>query len=531
MDTYLQAQAKRLKASSLTHLFEQSPQRCETFSLEAGEIFYDYSRNHIDSEAMSHLCQFAERQGLRQAITDLFNGESVNNTEQRPALHSALREPKSASEKSRQVHAALDKMKDFVEQIHRQQWRGFTGKPVDSIVNIGIGGSDLGPRMVTQALSAYRVDTIDVFFVANIDGADLEDTLSQLNPETTVFILASKSFTTLETLNNALSARQWCLDGGCSQDALYKHFIAISTNLSAAKDFGIAADNIFPLWDWVGGRYSLWSAIGLPIALAVGMDNFHSLLQGAYAMDIHFRDAAFADNMPVIAALLSHWYCHYWGTRSHAVLPYAQRLCRLPAYLQQLDMESLGKCVTRDGLPINQETGVVIWGTEGTNGQHSFHQLLHQGTQMIPVDFIAVKQSMSDYSDQHRHLLACCIGQSQALLQGKTLKQAQMELRAQGLDEAEIKRLAPHKVIAGNKPSSTIVLNALTPKSLGALIAFYEHKVYASSVLLGINAFDQWGVELGKQLGKPVYHALQSGECDPLWDSSTRALINALKTS
>ncbi len=528
MDNTLEAQHKQLNESTLLDLFKENPERAKQFSLKVDELYFDFSKNHINDNVMATLFDKANKQELSTAIESLFAGEQVNNTEKRAALHTALREPKNDSDSSSIVQAALEKMDNFVESIHQQHWLGHTSKAIDTVVNIGIGGSDLGPRMVTQSLSAFHHPQLTVHFVANIDGADLEDTLSTLNAETTLFVIASKTFTTLETLNNALSARQWMLDAGCQQNDLQKHFVAISSNIQAANEFGIAEENIFPLWDWVGGRYSLWSSIGLPIALAIGMNGFRELLHGAHIMDAHFRQAPLNSNMPVIAALLSYWYNQYWGCSAHAVLPYAQRLNRLPAYLQQLDMESLGKRVNKSGAAVTTSTGSIIWGAEGTNGQHSFHQLLHQGTQLIPVDFIAVKKSMSNYKDQHQHLLACCISQSQALLQGKTLGQAEEELRVQGLSDDDIQQLAPHKVIPGNKPSNTILLDELTPKNLGALIAFYEHKVYATSVLLGINAFDQWGVELGKQLGKPLYHALTTEECNTEWDSSTIEIIKQL---
>jgi glucose-6-phosphate isomerase len=531
----LQDEFESIKSKSLLELFSENPERSSELSFTLGDLFFDFSKNHITQHTLSLLCESAESRNLQENITALLDGEEVNNTEKRPALHTALREPApnneyNETEYSKAVQAALSKMDSFVEAIHQQHWQGFTGKVIDTIVNIGIGGSDLGPRMVTQALAAYHTSKIKVHFVANVDGADIQDTLADLDPEKTLFIIASKSFTTLETLNNGLTARQWVLNAGCDKTALAKHFVAISSNIDAASEFGIAQDNIFPMWDWVGGRYSLWSAIGLPIALAVGMKNFRALLAGAHEMDKHFKTAPLQENIPVIAALLSHWYSHYWGTTSHAVLPYAQRLSRLPAYLQQLDMESLGKQVTKDGSPLTAQSGLVIWGTEGTNGQHSFHQLLHQGTQLIPVDFIAVKQSMSEYTDQHQHLLACCISQSQALLQGKTLQQASDELREQGVSETEIVKLAPHKVIPGNRPSNFLLMGSLTPHNLGALIAFYEHKVFATSVLLGINAFDQWGVELGKQLGKPLYAALTEGEINKEWDSSTQSILEKLQS-
>ncbi|MBX2809276.1 MAG: glucose-6-phosphate isomerase [Cellvibrionaceae bacterium] len=527
IDSKLAQHADTLQTTQLLDLFSQDPQRAQTHTVAMDELWLDYSKNHIDKTVLALLCQLAEAKQLPQAIQRLLAGEHVNNTENRAAWHTALRQADDPTE-AQVIKAALDKMGDFVDRVHSGAWRGFTGKAINTVVNIGIGGSDLGPRMAVQALAGFTRN-VALKFVANVDGADLCDTLADIDPETTLFIVASKTFTTLETLNNGLSARQWMLDAGCAQQHLAQHFVAISSNVQAAGDFGIAEDNIFPMWDWVGGRYSLWSAIGLPIALAVGMDNFRDLLKGAASMDRHFSEAPLQQNMPVIAALISYWYSHFWGASTHAVLAYAQRMSRLPAYLQQLDMESLGKSVTRAGDAVDYPTGSVIWGTEGTNGQHSFHQLLHQGTQLIPLDFIAIKQPMSSLEDQHQHLLACCISQSQALLQGKTLAQAQAELQQQGLTEAEVQRLAPHKVIAGNRPSNTLILERLNPKNLGALIAFYEHKVYTTAVLLDINPFDQWGVELGKQLGKPIYQALSQGNIDPAWDGSTQALIAKLR--
>lgn len=519
------------KTYSLRRLFEEDSKRVERFSKELDSFYIDYSKNHITPETMRMLNEFAADRQLPQAINQLFAGEFVNNTEARPALHSALRfqgEPSTPEQKS--AASVREKMAACVNKLHAQQWLGYTNKPINTVVNIGIGGSDLGPRMVAQALSAYQQKQIKVHFVANIDGADLCDTLATCDPETTLFIVASKTFTTLETLENAQSAKHWLLKNGITETQLKQHFIAISTNITAAKVFGVAEENIFPIWDWVGGRYSLWSAIGLPIAIAIGMDNFNQLLAGAHAMDKHYQESAIADNIPATAALISFWYSHFWQVKAHAVLPYAQRLSRLPSHLQQLDMESLGKSVTTNGANIDYSTGNIIWGTEGTNGQHSFHQLLHQGSEIIPVDFIMVNQSMSELSHQHTYLQACCISQSQALLKGKTLADAEKELRSQGTNDDDIKALAPHKVVKGNKPSNTILLEQLDPKNLGMLIAFYEHKVHALGVLLNINPFDQWGVELGKQLGKPVHKALCGESADNNWDESTISLIAKLST-
>lgn len=531
MDTTLEDLAQKMQSSTLLELFEQQPNRAQDFTIHGGGIHLDYSKNHITPAVIKALCDKARSQNIGGAIDALFKGKIVNTTEQRAALHTALREPKNKSEHSLLVQDTLNKMDRFVDKIHQKKWLGFSGKPITTIVNIGIGGSDLGPRVVTQALFAYRKKNITLRFVANIDGADITDHILHLNPETTLFIVASKSFTTAETLSNAINARQWMLDAGCDKNLLQQHFVAISTNIKAAEEFGIDDNNIFPIWDWVGGRYSLWSAIGLPIALAIGMEHFRELLAGAHNMDMHFRDAPIEKNMPIIAALIGYWYSVYWGSSSHAILPYAQRLKALPAYLQQLDMESLGKCVTHSGESVTTPTGSIIWGTEGSNGQHSFHQLLHQGTHLIPCDFIAVKKPMSKYDAQHWYLLSCCLSQSQGLLQGKTLAQATAELTKKGLDKKEIKRLAPHKVIPGNRPNNIIIMDELTPFTLGELLAFYEHKVYTTSVLLDINAFDQWGVELGKELNVDVLQALETGEVNSEWDDSTIQLINYLRSS
>ncbi len=521
---------------SLLDSFRRDPQRGQTYSLQAAGLFLDYSKNHLHPEALLQLFAAAREADLPRAISRLLGGEPVNNTEKRPALHTALRfQGEPDNEKEKVVGETLAKMTAFVNAVNGGSWKGFGGNAITDVVNIGIGGSDLGPRMVAEALSVsghgHGQKNVNVHFVANVDGADLSDTLVNLPPATTLFIVASKSFSTLETRENAYSARRWILAGGCPESELHKHFVATSSNVAAAQTFGIAADNIFPMWDWVGGRYSLWSAIGLPIALALGMDGFNALRAGANAMDRHFASAPLEANMPVILALITFWYSHFWGAQSQAVLPYAQRLGRLPAYLQQLDMESLGKCVTRAGEAVDYHTGLVLWGTEGTNGQHSFHQLLHQGTRLVPVDFIACRQPMSELDGQHQHLLACCISQSQALLAGKSLSEAQAELRVQGLSETQIDELAAHKVIPGNRPSNTLVLPELSPAALGALIALYEHKVFCLATLWDINAFDQWGVELGKQLGGAVHQALQSGQYPENWDSSTTQLVEMFKQS
>ncbi len=514
--------------ATLHDLFQQDAQRAEKFSLEVGPLFLDYSKTHLSDETLQLLLDLAAESKLPAAINQLLEGKEVNNTEQRPAWHSALRyrpgspipEPSVLAE----VNAAKAKMERFVKKLHRREWFGYSGKIITDVVNIGIGGSDLGPRMVCKALSDHHQPLIKTHFVANIDGAEIHHILQDLNPQTTLFIVASKSFSTLETLENSKTARRWMRNHGCPKEELKQHFVAISTNIAKATKFGISKTNIFPMWDWVGGRYSLWSAIGLPIALSIGWNAFEELLDGAGMMDEHFYTAEFDKNMPVLLAFITFWYSQFWQAKSQAVLPYCHQLQRFPDFLQQLDMESLGKAVNRAGETVSYPTGIAIWGTEESNGQHSFHQLFHQGTQMIPVDFVSTLKPNHPYEHQHEQLLACCLSQSQALLEGKTLNVAKQELLNDGKTPETAEQLAPHKVIRGNRPSNTLLLDQLTPYSLGALIALYEHKVYALSVLLDINAFDQWGVELGKQLGTRIADALESGLVPGHWDSSTKQL-------
>ncbi|MEY4642818.1 MAG: hypothetical protein RLZZ227_2812 [Pseudomonadota bacterium] len=511
----------RLKA-----LFAQDPQRFTQFSCEAAGILLDYSKNLLTEEIRAQLLALARDAHLQDAIAAMFRGDIINNTEQRQVLHVALRSPKRDTPQQRAVHATLDRMEAFVNELATGQWLGYDGRPITDIVNIGIGGSDLGPAMVYEALAPFHLAHIRCHFVSNVDPAHVEQTIMPLDAGTTLFVIASKTFTTLETMLNANAARAWLLQRGASEASLRKHFVAVSANVEKAAAFGIEQDNIFPMWDWVGGRYSLWSAIGLPVALGVGMTHFRSLLEGAHAMDEHFRTAPFERNLPVIMALLNLWYLNCLGAESQVVLPYAQNLHLFPAFLQQLDMESLGKSVAVDGSTLAGASGGIVWGSAGTNGQHSFHQLLHQGTHLIPADFIAVVQSATGNREQQRQLLANCFAQSQALMDGKTLEQATTELRAQGLDDAAIAALAPHKVVPGNRPSNTLLLRKLTPQTLGALVALYEHKVYAQSIVLGINAFDQWGVELGKALSHGIYSALNAPKECAAFDASTNALIN-----
>jgi glucose-6-phosphate isomerase len=522
----LEQHSKELQASSLQQLFTADDQRFRKFSIEAAGLHLDASKNFITNKTLVLFEQLALEAGLPSAIADLLVGKPVNNTENRPAWHTALR----SSTPPPEVTHTLEKMLALVDDVHSGAWRGYTGKKITDVVNIGIGGSDLGPRMVTYALSPYHQHDLRCHFVSNIDPSDINDTLRPLNPETTLFIIASKSFNTLETLSNAEYAKQWFLAAHGPAKDIEKHFIAISTALHKAYAFGIAPKNIFPMWDWVGGRYSLWSAIGLPIALSIGMKNFKELLHGAMQMDKHFETAPLMDNMPVMLALLGIWYNQCWKAQTHAVLPYDQHLKYFPDFLQQLDMESNGKSIDKQGRRVDYATGSIVWGSIGTNGQHSFHQLLHQGTHTIPVDFILPLSTQNHSNphdiEQHRHLVANCLAQSQALLQGKTLNEIRQELTLQGLTPAEIDELAPHKRVEGKKPNNIISFSKLTPVTLGALIALYEHKVYVQSVIWNINAFDQWGVELGKQLSEPIYDALSGAQTSNAIDASTRALIH-----
>jgi len=502
----------------LQQLFSTDEDRTRQFSLNCGGLYADFSKNLLDTDAVTQLLQLATACGLPQARAALFAGEHVNNTEQRPALHMALRGhiPARRPEIADTVSATLDEMETFVNAVIAGEWRGHTGQVITDVVNIGIGGSDLGPAMATAALRQQHNQRLRCHFVSNVDPAHMRSCLACLNPEQTLFIVASKSFTTLETLQNAQLARRWFLDSGGQDGDIAKHFIAVSVNTSAAVAFGIAPGNIFPMWDWVGGRYSLWSAIGLPIALATSMATFRQLLAGAALMDEHFMNAPLAQNIPVLQGLLTVWYRNFWQADSQAILPYAQDLHMLPGFLQQLEMESLGKSVDKSGKRLTQNSGPVIWGSAGTNGQHSFHQLLHQGTQMIPADFIAVARAgaSADEADktQHLHLLANCFAQSRALMFGKSLKQSLTELQDSGISAVDANTLAPHKVITGNRPSTTFVLDELNAYNLGTLIAMYEHKVFVQSVIWNINAFDQWGVELGKQLSGPMFMALSGDQ-------------------
>lgn len=517
---------------SMREAFNADPQRFSQFTLSSCGLFLDYSKNLINAETRDLLVKLADEVGLKDAIKAQYDGELVNSSEGRPALHTALRRPVgdklqvNGTDVMPEVHKVLNQMTDLVGRIHDGLWRGYTEKPITDVVNIGIGGSFLGPELVSEALLSYAQKGVRCHYLANIDGSEFHELTMKLRAETTLFIVSSKTFTTLETLKNATAARAWYLAQGGSEAELYRHFIAVSSNNAAAVAFGIREENIFPMWDWVGGRYSLWSAIGLPIALAIGMSNFKELLSGAYSMDQHFLTAPFEQNMPVLLGLLGVWYGNFWGAQSHAILPYDHYLRNITKHLQQLDMESNGKSVRQDGTPTATDTGPVIWGGVGCNGQHAYHQLLHQGTQLIPADFIVPIVSFNPVSDHHQWLYANCLSQSQALMIGKTRAEAETELRDKGLSEDEVQKLAPHKVIPGNRPSNTLVVERISPRRLGALVAMYEHKVFVQSVIWGINAFDQWGVELGKEMGKAVYQRLTGGTDEQAHDASTQGLIN-----
>ena len=528
----LQAHYAVIKSLHMRQMFQDDPARFDKFSLQLGSLFFDYSKNRINAETIKLLVALAEQAQLRARIASMFAGEKVNITEQRAALHTALRnrsgQPVYVDGKNvmPDVQRVLEQMRRFSDAVRSGKHLGHTGKQITDIVNIGIGGSDLGPLMVCEALKFYAAPKLRAHFVSNVDGTHLAETLKNLDAETTLFIVSSKTFTTQETLTNAQSARAWLIGKLGGEQAVSKHFAAVSTNLKATTQFGINPQNVFEFWDWVGGRYSLWSAIGLPIALYVGMDKFEELLSGAYAMDEHFRNAPLEKNMPVLMGMLGIWYGNFFGTSSNAVLPYDQYLHRFPAYLQQLDMESNGKRVDRDGNTVDYDTGMVVWGEPGTNGQHAFYQLIHQGTRMIPADFLAPMHSQNPLGEHHAILLANCFAQTEALMVGKTAAEARAELQAQGLRGEALEALLPHKVFPGNKPTNTLFFDKLDPHTLGMLIALYEHKVFVQSVLWNINSFDQWGVELGKQLAGKILPELRDAGSVTRHDASTNGLIN-----
>ena len=526
---------KEMKNVHMKDLFADDPERFNKYSIRFNGILVDYSKNIITEETLNLLLKLTDDVGLRDALNKMFNGEKINETEDRSVLHTALRNriniPVCVNDKDvmPEVKAVLSKMKDFSEKIISGEWKGFTGKKITDIVNIGIGGSDLGPVMVTECLRPYAKEGLEVHFVSNVDGTHITETLKALNPETTLFLIASKTFTTQETMTNAFAAREWFLK--CAKDHAYvaKHFVALSTNIEKVEEFGIDKDNMFVFWDWVGGRYSLWSAIGLSIACYIGYENYAELLQGAFEMDSHFRESPFERNIPVILALIGIWYNNFFGAQTEVILPYDQYMHRFPAYFQQGNMESNGKSVDRNGKKVDYQTGPVIWGEPGTNGQHAFYQLIHQGTKIIPADFLAPAISHNRIGEHHNILLSNFFAQTEALLNGKTGEEVIEELKRDGKSDDEIQKLSPHKVFEGNRPTNSILFNKLTPKELGSLIAMYEHKIFVQGVIWNIFSFDQWGVELGKQLAKKILPELKDNKPVNSHNSSTNGLINTFK--
>jgi len=531
----LKAHRQAMSGLSMRRLFEEDPGRFERFSLTLGDLLFDYSKNLITSETMELLFDLAREAGLDKAIQAMFAGEKINNTEGRAVLHVALRNRSNRPiyvdgvDVMPGVNAVLAKMRRFSDAVRSGEWKGYTGKPITDIVNIGIGGSDLGPRMVTHALKPYAHDRLRVHFVSNVDPTDIAETLKVVDPETTLFLVSSKTFTTQETMVNAQTARKWLLDRAKDPSAVAKHFAAISTNQKEVEKFGIDAENMFVFWDWVGGRYSLWSAIGLSIALYIGMDNFEELLAGAHAVDEHFRTAPFEKNIPVIMGLLGIWYNNFWDAQSHAILPYDQYLRYFADYFQQGDMESNGKRVTKNGEVVDYQTGPIIWGQPGTNGQHAFYQLIHQGTKLIPADFIAAAKSHNPIGDHHKILIANFLAQTEALMKGRTPEETRAELIAEGVTGEQLELLTAAKTFEGNKPTNSILVEKLTPNTLGMLIALYEHKIFTQGAIWNINSFDQMGVELGKVLAKAILPELDGDEPVTTHDSSTNGLINAYK--
>jgi glucose-6-phosphate isomerase len=523
--------AKVVAPQQMRALFDADPERFDRFSLRLEDMLLDYSKNRITPETMGLLLDLARDAGVEARRDAMFAGVPINSTEDRAVLHVALRDPTDApvlvdgTDVKPAIMDVLARMKTFSEAVRSGDWTGATGKAITDVVNIGIGGSDLGPVMVVEGLKAYAKPGLTVRFVSNVDGTHMAETLKGLDPETTLFLVASKTFTTQETLTNAHTARDW-LTKALGEDAVAKHFAALSTNGEAVSAFGIDTDNMFGFWDWVGGRYSLWSAIGLPIAISVGFDRFRALLDGAHAMDVHFKTAPLERNMPVILALLGVWYGDFLGASAHAVLPYDQYLHRLPAYLQQADMESNGKRVTLEGTEVSWNTGAILFGEPGTNGQHSFYQLIHQGTHLIPCDFIAPAQSHNPMGSHHAILLSNFLAQTEALMKGKTEAEARAELEAQGKTGAALEALVPHKVFPGNRPTNSILVKTVDPRTLGMLIALYEHKIHVQATVWNINAYDQWGVELGKQLAKAILPELEDITKSPRHDSSTNGLIS-----
>jgi glucose-6-phosphate isomerase len=532
----LQVHHKKIAARSMREMFAKDPERFAKFSLSFEDILLDYSKNRVTPETMRLLFALARQADLKGWTEKLFTGAKINLTEDRAVLHVALRNRSNrpifvdGKDVMPDVNRVLAHMREFSDAIRSGAWKGYSGKAITDVVNIGIGGSDLGPVMVTEALKPYGKAGLKVHFVSNIDGTHIAETVKHLNPETTLFIVASKTFTTQETITNAQTARSWLLESAKDAAAVAKHFVALSTNAKAVAKFGIKTHNMFEFWDWVGGRYSLWSAIGLPIMVFIGPDNFEALLEGGHAMDEHFRTTPVEKNLPAILGLLGIWYNNFFGAQTHAILPYDQYLHRFPAYFQQGDMESNGKGVTRHGAASKASTGPVIWGEPGTNGQHAFYQLIHQGTKLVPADFIAPIRSHNPIGEHHPILLSNFFAQTEALMRGKTEAEVRAELSAQGITGEAQDRLAPHKVFAGNRPTNSILVKKVTPRTLGSLIALYEHKIFTQGIVWNINSFDQWGVELGKQLAKAILPELEGASKVTSHDSSTNGLINHYKS-
>jgi glucose-6-phosphate isomerase len=531
----LQEHFKEMKSVQMKDLFEKDKERFSKFSLTFKDILVDFSKNIITAKTLKLLLELVKEIDFKKSVGQMFSGEKINETENRPVLHTALRNRGNKPvlvdgiDVMPKINAVLQKIENFSDKITTGQWLGFAGKAITDIVNIGIGGSNLGPLMATEALKAYKKININVHFVSNVDGTHIVETLKQLNPETTLFMIASKTFTTQETMTNAHTARKWFLNSAQNEDFIKQHFIAISTNEEEVINFGIDPQNMFVFWDWVGGRYSLWSAIGLSIACSIGYENFIELLEGAHEMDIHFYETPYKDNIPVILALIGIWYNNFFAAESEAILPYDQYLYKFPAYFQQGNMESNGKSVDRNGKKVKYQTGPIIWGEPGTDGQHAFYQLIHQGTKMIPCDFLAGSISHNPIGDHHQKLLANFFAQTEALMKGKTKEEVMEELKAAGKTEKEIKKLLPFKIFEGNKPSNSILYKKLTPRTLGSLIAMYEHKIFVQGIIWNIFSFDQWGVELGKELAKNILSELENKQKIKSHDSSTKGLIGTYK--
>jgi len=531
----LASHAETMKQVHMKELFQSDTKRFDKYSLTFNDILVDYSKNILNEETLSLLFELVKECGVQDAAKAMFRGDKINQTEGRSVLHIALRNMGNEAvlvdgeDVMPDVKSALAKMKAFADKVTAGEWKGYSGKPVRNIVNIGIGGSDLGPVMVTEALKSYATFGIKPYFVSNVDGTHISEVLKEVNAEETLFMIASKTFTTQETMTNAHSAKDWFLANGGGEADVAKHFVALSTNAEAVSDFGIDTANMFEFWDWVGGRYSLWSSIGLSIACTIGYDNFQELLTGAYEMDQHFLNTPAEGNIPVILALIGLWYGNFFGSESEAILPYDQYMHRFAAYFQQGNMESNGKYVDRGGNKVSYQTGPIVWGEPGTNGQHAFYQLIHQGTKLIPCDFLAPAISQNPIGDHHTKLLSNFFAQTEALMNGKTRAEVESELKAQGISDAEIAELAPFKVFEGNKPTNSILFKKLTPKVLGSLVAMYEHKIFVQGVIWNIFSFDQWGVELGKVLAKKILPELSGEETVNSHDASTNGLINTYK--